>query len=84
MKSKYAPRTNDEKIGYLVEECGEVLAAAGKSIRWGLRSFNPELPKAKRELNRDWLARELKDLEEAIVYARQVIEEDIGLWKKKP
>ena len=48
MKSEYEPKTLDQKMGYLVEECGEVLAAAGKSLRWGLDSCNPELPEAER------------------------------------
>jgi hypothetical protein len=53
-------------MGYLVEECGEVLAATGKSLRWGLDSFNPELPSQERESNRLWLKRELADLNLAI------------------
>jgi hypothetical protein len=42
----------------------------GKSIRWGLDSTNPELPEAERETNRDWILRELHDLEAAIAHAR--------------
>ena len=36
MKPEYMPITIDEKLGYLVEECGEVLHAVGKTQRWGL------------------------------------------------
>ena len=36
MKPGYEPETFKEKLGYLIEECGEVLAAAGKTIRCGL------------------------------------------------
>ena len=42
MKPQYRPITLGQKLGYLVEECGEVLAAVGKTQRWGLESFNPE------------------------------------------
>jgi len=66
MKKEYYPQTDDQKIGYLVEECGEVMAAVGKSLRWGLDSFNPELPSAEQETNRTWIKRELKDLKRAI------------------
>jgi regulator of replication initiation timing len=39
------PALIEEALGKeLTEKGGEVLAAAGKSIRWGLDSVNPELP----------------------------------------
>lgn len=72
MKPEYEPRTDEQKLGYLVEECGEVLAALGKSLRWGLESVNPELPLEQQETNRAWLDRELTDLLRAISYAREV------------
>ena len=51
MKPEYMPRTLNQKLGYLVEECGEVLAAVGKTQRWDLDSVNPELPKHQRRTN---------------------------------
>ncbi len=66
MKPQYEPQTTEERLGYLVEECGEVLAAVGKTQRWGLESVNPEIPVAQQETNRDWILRELKDLKGAI------------------
>ena len=63
---KYYPKTIQQKLGYLAEECGEVMAAVGKTLRWGLESYNPELPEEERETNREWLLRELKDLKQAI------------------
>ena len=66
MEEKYRPRTTEQRLAYLVEECGEVLAALGKTGRWGLESYNPELPEAERETNREWILRELKDLRRAI------------------
>lgn len=52
-------------LGRFVEECGEALAAAGKTVRFGWDSFNP-LPGASTETNEQWLHREIIDLEEAI------------------
>ncbi len=73
MNPKYEPKTDVEKLGYLIEECGEVLAATGKSLRWGLDSVDPELDPDDAETNRAWLARELRDLERAIGFAREVL-----------
>lgn len=72
-KPEYVPVTVEQKLGYLVEECGEVLSAAGKSLRWGLESFNPELPVNERELNREWLHRELRDLRRAIRLVQEIL-----------
>lgn len=52
-------------LGRFIEECGEALAAAGKTVRFGWESVNPE-PGASKESNEDWLAREVEDLQEAI------------------
>ena len=73
MKPEYTPITAAQKIGYLIEECGEVLAACGKTVRWGTESFNPELPVEKREINSDWILRELVDLKRAI----ELVEEEL-------
>lgn len=60
-------------IGHVVEECGEVmsalgqvLAAAGKTQRWGPASVNPTLPRDQQETNLDWLKREIADLRGAL------------------
>jgi hypothetical protein len=52
--------------GHAIEECGEFLAAMGKSERWGFDSTNPELPPEKRETNAAWVAREMRDLKDAL------------------
>ncbi len=70
MKPEYEPHDTASRLGYLVEECGEVLSGVGKSIRWGLDSVNPEIPISEQETNRDWILRELEDLELAIAHAR--------------
>ena len=77
MNRKYIRPGFDFALACLVEECGEVLAAAGKTQRWGRDSFNPELPPEQRETNRDWLLRELDDLEEAVSRVRKRIKEPV-------
>jgi NTP pyrophosphatase (non-canonical NTP hydrolase) len=76
LKDCYKPKTILQKLGYLVEECGETMAAVGKTIRWGSTSTNPELPINKQELNRDWLIRELVDLKRAIKIVEEALDEE--------
>ena len=67
------PKTRSAALGYLVEECGEVQAAVGKTLRWGLKSTDPEREAGDPlhgENNREWILRELKDLEHAIATVR--------------
>lgn len=56
----------DQTLSHVIEECGEVLAAAGKLQRHGIYSVNPLLPVEQQETNIHWLIRELVDLKEAI------------------
>jgi NTP pyrophosphatase (non-canonical NTP hydrolase) len=59
----------DKKLAHVVEECGEVLAAAGKTQRWGRDSIDPLLCPGDplyMETNIAWLRRELYDLQGAI------------------
>lgn len=56
----------DNQLAHFIEECGEALAAAGKTQRWGPMSSNPLLPEAQRETNLVWLRREMADVREAI------------------
>lgn len=73
MKHQYLPKSQEQRLGYLVEECGEVMAAVGKALRWGLESVNPELPPERQETNREWILRELRDLDLAIGLAREAL-----------
>lgn len=73
VKPEYEPQTIAQMLGYLVEECGEVMAAVGKAQRWGLASSNPELPEDQRETNGDWILREMDDLEGAILRLRAAL-----------
>lgn len=57
----------EKALAHLVEEMGEVMAAVGKTQRFGLESYNPLLPPEQRETNEQWLRREVDDLKLAIV-----------------
>jgi hypothetical protein len=63
---KYMREGLDFAMGKAVEEAGEFLAAMGKTLRWGWRSYNPELPRGQRETNADWVKREMVDLRGAL------------------
>jgi hypothetical protein len=66
MNKKFLPNDIEGKLFHVIEECGEVLSAAGKLQRFGPLSVNPLLPVEKQESNIYWLIRELEDLETAI------------------
>jgi len=82
----YEPKTLSTKLARLVEECGEVLAAAGKIQRFGLCSVNPELPEEKQEPNYCWLLREIQDLKQAIEMVELAINKETNekACDKKP
>lgn len=71
MKPEYVPGTMVQHLGKVAEECGEVIAAVGKTLRWGLDSVNPELPKEEQETNEAWILREMADAEEAFALLRR-------------
>lgn len=56
----------DFALAHAVEEAGEFLAAAGKTLRFGRDSVNPELPPAEQETNLAWIRREAADLRDAL------------------
>lgn len=65
IRERYRSKSADQALAHLIEEMGEALAAAGKTLRWGPDSYNPELPPGQREKNINWLRRELEDLHRA-------------------
>lgn len=73
MKQEYIPKTELQKLAYLIEECGELIQALGKAIRWDLDAYNPELLEEDRETNRDWILREIKDVKRAIKFVKNEI-----------
>lgn len=62
--SRYLRDGFDFCLSHFIEECGEVLSAAGKTQRWGRDSIDPTItdPLIYKETNEEWLLRELKDL----------------------
>ncbi len=83
MKRKYLPKTLGGKLARLGEECAEVATATNKTLRVRLEEgisteealdcYNPELPVSKRETNRDWILREIKDLKHAIAQIEKAL-----------
>ena len=78
MKPQYEPKTREQFYGYAIEEAGEFLHAAGKTIRWGEHSVNPELPLEAQESNLVWLRREMKDLRGALDRLEHHLDETFG------
>ena len=64
MREDLLPANNDGKIGRLVEECGEVLQAVGKLVRFGARPIDQKT--GVQYDNIADLRRELRDLRHAI------------------
>lgn len=59
----------DAQLSHLIEETGEMLAAAGKTQRYGRESVNPLLKPGDpyyNETNETWLIREITDVLRAI------------------
>lgn len=70
-KEKYLRRDDTNFcLDHVIEEAGEMLAAAGKTSRWGYDSVNPDLLEAEQETNLTWLLREMQDVEDAITRFR--------------
>lgn len=56
----------DHALGRAIEEAGEVLAALGKTVRFGWGGSNPLIPEEERETNEAWVRREVADLQHAL------------------
>lgn len=63
-----------EEIGETVGPFGDLLAALGKTGRWGWDSTNPEMPVHMRETNRDWVRRALAAAKPEVADLLQAIE----------
>ena len=72
MTPGFEPTHYNQAVAHLVEEMGEALAAAGKTLRFGPLSSNPLVPAEQRELNDAWLSRELDDVIAAIERYRTI------------
>jgi hypothetical protein len=56
----------EKYLAHVIEEAGEVVAAAGKTLRFGLQSVNPLIPVEDQITNEEWLRGEVSDLKLAI------------------
>ena len=65
--SKYMRPDLDFALGKAIEEAGEFLAAAGKALRFGWDSYNPEFPPEDRATNELWVRQQLGDLSGALL-----------------
>lgn len=68
----------DFAVGKAVEEVGELLAAIGKTQRWGWFSVNPELKPADQESNLAWVRREMEDVRGALDNLEKELEKNFG------
>lgn len=75
-RPEFAPKTIWEKLAYFIEESSEANAAAGKTLRFGFDSRNPDLNDPTSETNREWLLRELHDVERAVQLLKEALESE--------
>lgn len=68
----------DKRLSHAMEECGEFIAAAGKTQRWGVWSVNPLLPEAEKVTNLRWLRDEIDDVRSALDRLEAAIEQEFG------
>jgi hypothetical protein len=74
---KYAPKDAEGRFFHLIEELGELQAAIGKTLRWGIFSVNPELPEGEQESNGLWVLREMDDVLSALAACRADIVKEL-------
>lgn len=71
MKPGYEPHTPLAILGWVIEECGEVLQTIGKILRFGPNNYNPDVPPEHRETNAQAMRREMGDLAKATAWAEE-------------
>lgn len=74
---KYLRDDLDSLFSHVIEECGEVIAASGKTLRWGPHSYNPEINDG--PTNVAWLYRELVDLKFTLGRLIPALEDEFNL-----
>lgn len=78
MDPKFLQKGFDKRLSRVMEECGEVVGAAGKLQRFGPHSVNPYLKPEEQVENIDWLISEMNDLKHAISELEEAIQEEFG------
>ena len=66
MHLEYVQDGLDQALIHTTEECSEVIMAITKIQRFGLYSYNPNLPPELRKTNKEDLLNELDDMKHAI------------------
>ncbi len=81
MDNRFITQNLDDNLAHLSEECGELIielarliAAIGKTQRFGVESVNPLLANADQETNKDWIRREMRDVEEGMNRVRAALQ----------
>ena len=73
----------DKRLSHAIEECGEFIAAAGKTQRWGVWSADPTIPEHERVTNLAWLKLEMADVREAMERLQEAIEQEFTGTEKE-
>jgi hypothetical protein len=78
MDQRYLRPGLDFARGRMIEECGELQTALGKSIRWGWLGENPELPPPERETNLVWVRKEMQDVRASLDNLQLELDKEFG------
>ena len=68
----------EKRLSHAVEECGEFIAAAGKTQRWGVWSVDPTIPEHERITNLVWLKLEMGDIRQALDRLEEAIKQEFA------
>lgn len=66
LNEEYQSKDAEQALAHVIEECGEVISAAGKTLRFGPMSADPTLPPEEQTTNIEWLIMEMEDLQRSI------------------
>ena len=66
MLNKYQPTGLLSALGAATEKCGDLSHAIGKTLRWGMFNYNPDLPKADQISNRDFMLAKIASLRRSL------------------
>ncbi len=72
MNEEYVKPGLNHALGRVVEEAGELMAALGKTVRFGFFAHDPEKG-ADGEKNHEWVRREMAD----VLYALDALEKEM-------
>lgn len=73
MLQRYEPKTIIAILGAASEKCGDLTHAIGKTLRWGLHNYNPDLPKDDRITNLEFLQNRIQSLRRSLDRLEQLL-----------